>query len=61
VLRGDPVENVTLEQQAHFISGHYPTIVNMLAPERIEDTVARVRDLGRERLKTLYPGSILEE
>src|SRR5580692_4809180 len=26
VLRGDPVENVTLEQQAHFIGGHYPTI-----------------------------------
>jgi hypothetical protein len=60
-LGGDPVDDVTLEQQADFVSGHYSTIVKMLAPEQLEDTVARVDDLGRERLKRLFPGSIVEE
>jgi hypothetical protein len=60
-LERDPVEEPTLEQEAEFMRSHYETIVTMLSAENFEETGARVLNLGRERLKRLYPGSVRDE
>jgi hypothetical protein len=60
VLGRDPVEDLTLEEQADFVRCHYPVIVTMLAAENLDDTIKRVHDLGRDRLKKLFPGCVDE-
>ena len=58
VLRLDPAADVTFDESAQFLKSHFSTVLQMLSPERIEETDRIVLQNGRDYFQTKGPGSI---
>ena len=61
MLQRDPIEIATIEEQADFLRCHYPAIATMLSADRLDDTIAQVRQLGKARRSKRFPGSVGDE
>jgi len=60
VLQLELSADITIDQQAEFLGSHFAEIVELISPQNWENTNERVMELGRARLRRLYPGSIRE-
>lgn len=58
VLRQDPTDDVTIEEEADFLRLHFHEIVDLLSSTKLAVTVERIREIGRARLHRLFPGSV---
>ena len=61
VLRLDSKETVTIEAQAAFLRSAYDKVTVMLSPENLDNTTALVRQVGKARFSSLFPGGIDEQ
>lgn len=58
VLCRDPAEDVTFDDQAEFLRSHVATITDLLSKTKLAATTSDVTNIGRERRKRLFPGSV---
>lgn len=58
VLACDPLKDVNLDEEADFLRCQYATIAEMVSAANLENTELQIRQIGKQRLKKLFPGSI---
>ena len=60
-LRLDSGEIMTIDVQADFLRSGYDTVVAMLLPENLDHTSELIRQVGKARFSSLFPGQVEEQ
>jgi hypothetical protein len=61
VLNLDPLDEVSIEEEADFLRTNFTRIKELFSDQNLRETMRRIQSLGRERGRRMFPGKILED